>query len=127
MRFGPPVRFTIDPNGSRLAYQVLGEGEHDLVFLLGWPTHLGLMWENPAFADFLHGLASFSRLIVFDHLGRGLSDRGPNGRPFEDGWTTCERSCGRSARMRPPSSAVTWVAGWLCCSPPPIRSTPPRW
>ena len=84
MRFGPPVRFTLDPNGSRLAYQVLGEGGHDLVFLLGWPTHLGLMWENPAFADFLHGLASFSRLILFDHLGRGLSDRGANGRPFED-------------------------------------------
>jgi class 3 adenylate cyclase len=84
MRFGPPVRFTIDPNGSRLAYQVVGEGEHDLVFLLGWPTHLGLMWEHPAFGDFLHGLASFSRVILFDHLGRGLSNRGPNGRPFED-------------------------------------------
>ena len=84
MRFGPPVRFTTDSNGSRLAYQVLGEGEHDLVFLLGWPSHLGLMWENPACADFLHGLASFSRLILLDHVGRGLSDRGPNGRPFED-------------------------------------------
>jgi class 3 adenylate cyclase len=84
MRFGPPVRFTTDPHGSRLAYQVVGEGEHDLVFLLGWPSHLGLMWENPAFADFLQGLASFSRLILLDHLGRGLSDRGPNGRPFED-------------------------------------------
>jgi class 3 adenylate cyclase len=84
MRFGPPVRFTLDPNGSRLAYQVVGEGEHDLVFLLGWPSHLGLMWENPAFADFLHGLASFSRLILLDHLGRGLSDRGVQGRPFED-------------------------------------------
>jgi class 3 adenylate cyclase len=84
MRFGPPVSYTHDPNGSRLAYQVLGEGQHDLVFLLGWPTHLGLMWENPAFADFLHGLASFSRLILLDHLGRGLSDRGPSGRPFED-------------------------------------------
>jgi class 3 adenylate cyclase len=85
MRFGPPVRYTVNPNGSRLAYQVLGDGERDLVFLLGWPTHLGLMWEYPAFADFLHGLASFSRLIVLDHIGRGLSDRGPTGRPFEDG------------------------------------------
>ena len=84
MRFGPPVHVARDPNGSRLAYQVLGDGERDLVFLLGWPTHLGLMWENPAFADFLSGLAGFSRLILLDHLGRGLSDRGPNGRPFED-------------------------------------------
>jgi class 3 adenylate cyclase len=85
MRFGPPVSFTRNRNGSRLAYQVLGEGDVDLVFLFGWPSHLGLMWENPAFADFLHGLASFSRLILFDRLGTGMSDRGPTGRAFEDG------------------------------------------
>ncbi len=81
---GPPVCFTHDANGSRLAYQVVGDGERDLVFLLGWPTHLALMWENPAFGSFLHGLAAFSRLIVLDHRGRGMSDRGPTGRPFED-------------------------------------------
>jgi hypothetical protein len=84
MRYGPPVCFTYTANGSRLAYQVVGNGEHDLVFLLGWPTHLALMWENPAFAGFLHGLAAFSRLILLDHHGRGMSDRGPTGRPFED-------------------------------------------
>jgi class 3 adenylate cyclase len=85
MRFGPPVAFTRTPAGSRLAYQVIGDAEHDLVFLPGWPSHLALMWENPAFAAFLHGLASFSRLILFDRLGIGLSDRGPTGRAFEDG------------------------------------------
>jgi len=85
MRFGPPVTFTRTPAGSRLAYQVVGDGEHDLVFLPGWPSHLALMWENPAFAAFLRGLATFSRLILFDRLGIGLSDRGPTGRAFEDG------------------------------------------
>jgi class 3 adenylate cyclase len=64
---------------------VLGDGDLDLVFLFGWPTHLALMWENPAFADFLRGLAAFSRLILFDRLGTGMSDRGPTGRAFEDG------------------------------------------
>jgi class 3 adenylate cyclase len=84
MRFGPPVCYTRNAEGSRLAYQVVGKGEQDLVLLLGWPTHLTLMWENPALAGFLRGLAAFSRLILLDHLGRGLSDRGPTGRPFED-------------------------------------------
>lgn len=85
MRCSPPVSFTRNANGSQLAYQVVGEGEQDLVFLFGWPTHLTLMWENPAFADFLDGLSTFSRLILFDRLGTGMSDRGPTGRAFEDG------------------------------------------
>ena len=84
MPYGPPVTFTRTPAGSRLAYQVVGDGEHELVFLPGWPSHLALMWENPAFAAFLHGLAGFSRLILFDRLGNGMSDRGPTGRAFED-------------------------------------------
>jgi hypothetical protein len=37
---------------------VLGDGELDLVFLLGWPSHLGLLWENPSLAGFLHKLVS---------------------------------------------------------------------
>jgi pimeloyl-ACP methyl ester carboxylesterase len=84
MRFGPPVRFTRGANGKTLAYQVLGDGPVDLVFLVGWPSHVALMWENPAFADFLRGLASFSRLILFDRAGTGMSDRGPTGHVFED-------------------------------------------
>ena len=84
MRFGPPVAFTRTANGTTLAYQVLGEGPVDLVFLFGWPSHLALMWENPAFADFLRRLAAFSRLILFDRTGNGMSDRGPTGHVFED-------------------------------------------
>jgi class 3 adenylate cyclase len=84
MRFGPPLSFTRTATGTTLAYQVLGEGPLDLVFLFGWPSHLALMWENPAFADFLHRLASFSRLILFDRTGNGMSDRGPTGHAFED-------------------------------------------
>jgi class 3 adenylate cyclase/pimeloyl-ACP methyl ester carboxylesterase len=85
MRFGPPVRFARRRDGRHLAYQVVGEGELDLVFLLGWPTHLGLLWEHPSVAEFLGKLSSFSRLILFDQLGMGLSDRGPTGHAFEEG------------------------------------------
>jgi pimeloyl-ACP methyl ester carboxylesterase len=84
MRFGPPVRFARRRDGRHLAYQVVGEGDLDLVFLLGWPSHLGLLWEHPSVAEFLGKLSSFSRLILFDHLGLGLSDRGPTGHAFEE-------------------------------------------
>src|SRR3954464_6638952 len=83
MRYGPPVAFTRNAKGSTVAYQVLGS-PIDLVFLFGWPSHLALMWENPAFADFLNRLASFSRLILFDRPGNGWADRGPTGLAFED-------------------------------------------
>ena len=84
MRFGPPVGFARRPDGRRIAYQVLGDGEVDLVFLPGYASHLGLQWEEPSVAGFLHKLAAFSRLILLDRLGSGLSDRGPSGQSFED-------------------------------------------
>ena len=84
MRYGPPFDYARRRDGRRLAYQVVGEGDLDLVFLFGWPTHLGLLWEDPSFAGFLGKLSSFSRLILFDRLGDGLSDRGPTGHSFDD-------------------------------------------
>ena len=84
MRFGPPVGFALRPDGRRIAYQVLGDAELDLVYVLGFATHLGLSWEDPSVAGFLHKLAAFSRLILLDRLGSGLSDRGPSGQSFEE-------------------------------------------
>ena len=60
---------------GQIAYQVFGDGLSDLVFVPGWITHLDLQWEEPSLARFLTRLASFSRLIVFDKRGIGLSDR----------------------------------------------------
>ena len=58
-----------------IAYQVVGEGTMDLVYVPGWVSHIELAWEEPALARFLARLASFSRLITFDKRGTGLSDR----------------------------------------------------
>ena len=58
-----------------IAYQVVGEGPIDLVLVLGWVSHLAYVWELPAMAAFLDRLASFSRLILFDKRGCGMSDR----------------------------------------------------
>lgn len=65
-------------NGDvNIAYQVVGDGPIDIVFVMGWVSHLEYFWEEPRFAAFLNRLASFSRLIVFDKRGTGLSDRVP--------------------------------------------------
>jgi pimeloyl-ACP methyl ester carboxylesterase/DNA-binding winged helix-turn-helix (wHTH) protein len=61
----------------KIAYQVLGDGPLDLVFVMGWVSHLEYFWTEPSFARFLQRLASFSRLILFDKRGTGLSDRVP--------------------------------------------------
>jgi DNA-binding winged helix-turn-helix (wHTH) protein/pimeloyl-ACP methyl ester carboxylesterase len=58
-----------------IAYQVIGGGPIDLVFVMGWVTHLEYFWAEPSFARFLTRLASFSRLILIDKRGTGLSDR----------------------------------------------------
>jgi len=63
-----------------IAYQVVGEGPLDLVYVPGWVSHVELAWEEPTLARFLQRLASFSRLIMFDKRGTGLSDRVPNDR-----------------------------------------------
>ena len=61
--------------GVSIAYQVVGEGPLDLVMVPGWVSNLDVFWEEPAFEHFLRRLASFSRLILFDKRGTGLSDR----------------------------------------------------
>src|ERR671936_1932929 len=61
-----------------IAYQVVGEGPRDLVYVPGLVSNIEEMWEEPALARFLERLASFSRLILFDKRGTGLSDRVPN-------------------------------------------------
>ncbi len=61
-----------------IAYQVVGDGPLDLVVVHGFVSHLEHAWESPEVARFLERLASFSRLILFDKRGTGLSDRVPD-------------------------------------------------
>jgi pimeloyl-ACP methyl ester carboxylesterase len=57
-----------------IAYQVVGEGPLDLIYVPGWISNVELNWEEPAHVHVLERLASFSRLILFDKRGTGLSD-----------------------------------------------------
>lgn len=73
----PQTRYAKAPDGTSIAYQVVGDGPVDLVYSSGIWSNVELMWEDPDWAYFLERLASFSRLMVFDMRGIGLSDRGP--------------------------------------------------
>ena len=61
-------------DGVSIAYQVVGDGPQDLVLVPGFVSHVEVAWEQPRLAHFLSRLASFSRLIVFDKRGSGMSD-----------------------------------------------------
>ncbi len=73
----PQTRYAKAPDGTSIAYQVVGDGPVDLVYATGIWSNVEIMWEHPLWAHFLKRLARFSRLILFDMRGVGLSDRGP--------------------------------------------------
>lgn len=70
----PETQYTWGDDVS-IAYQVFGKGPPDLVVVPGWLSNLDLFWEEPSFVRFFQGLASFSRVLLFDKRGTGLSDR----------------------------------------------------
>jgi len=72
----PQTRYARGREGS-VAYQVVGDGPRDLVFIPWWATNLEIMWEEPSLASFLGRLGSFARLLVFDKRGAGVSDPVP--------------------------------------------------
>jgi class 3 adenylate cyclase len=80
MPSAPPETRYAKSGDVNIAYKVVGDGPLDLVLVPGFVSHLDLDWEEPRYAHLLRRLASFSRLIMFDKRGTGLSDR-PGGLP----------------------------------------------
>jgi pimeloyl-ACP methyl ester carboxylesterase/class 3 adenylate cyclase len=72
-RVGQDIRYTT-VDGVHIAYQVVGSGGLDLVYVAEFWHSIEAQWEEPAFATFLGRLGSFARLICFDQRGTGLSD-----------------------------------------------------
>ncbi|HSZ13449.1 MAG TPA: adenylate/guanylate cyclase domain-containing protein [Solirubrobacteraceae bacterium] len=70
----PTTRYTRSGDAS-IAYQVVGDGPLDLLFVAGWLTQLEQLWEAPANRRFLERLTTFGRLIMFDSRGTGMSER----------------------------------------------------
>lgn len=67
-----------------IAYQVLGDGPIDLVWVPGWISNIDHYWEEPSVARYFERLASFSRLILFDRRGTGVSDPVPQAPTLEE-------------------------------------------
>ncbi|MGH3110901.1 MAG: alpha/beta fold hydrolase, partial [Gaiellaceae bacterium] len=72
---GPDVRY-VRSGGVAIAYQVVGDGESDLVYVPDYVSNLVYAWESPYWRPFYERLAQSFRLILFDKRGTGLSDRG---------------------------------------------------
>jgi pimeloyl-ACP methyl ester carboxylesterase len=70
-----PIRYVESVGGYSIAYQVVGDGPLDIVFVHGWICPFQPGWEWPALASFYRRLAGMGRLILFDKRGTGLSDR----------------------------------------------------
>jgi class 3 adenylate cyclase len=77
------VRFARS-EGVDVAYRVVGDGPIDVVYAQGASTHLEVYWELPAFRHYCERLAEFSRLILFDKRGMGMSDRVPGATTLEE-------------------------------------------
>ena len=73
----PETRYAKTTDGVHIAYQVVGDGPFDLVYVPGWISNVDVGWDLPHHGPFLRRLASFSRLIIFDRRGSGASDRPP--------------------------------------------------
>ncbi|MEM7476865.1 MAG: alpha/beta fold hydrolase [Planctomycetota bacterium] len=71
-----PVRYA-QSGEVNIAWQAIGEGPLDIVFVMGWVSHLDWFWKDPNFASFLNRLSEFGRVILFDKRGTGLSDKVP--------------------------------------------------
>ena len=69
----PQTRYATN-GGVSIAYQVVGDAPVDLIWVPGWLSHLDLLWLDPSYARFVERLARFSRVILFDKRGTGLSD-----------------------------------------------------
>lgn len=79
----PKTRYA-NSNGVFVAYQVFGNGPQDLILVPGFVSNVEVAWEEPGVVRFLERLASFSRVIMFDKRGTGLSDRGGKAPTLEE-------------------------------------------
>jgi class 3 adenylate cyclase len=66
-----------------IAYRTVGDGPIDLVYVQGAYTHLDVEWELPAYRRYVERLSEFSRVILFDKRGLGMSDRVPGATPLD--------------------------------------------
>jgi pimeloyl-ACP methyl ester carboxylesterase len=83
---GTPATRYARSGDDHIAYQTIGEGPRDIVFMSAWFSHVDGRWEEPRFAAMLRRLATMGRLIVFDKRGSGASDPLNASEPTWEDW-----------------------------------------
>jgi hypothetical protein len=86
----PPVKYARSGDVN-IAYQVGGQGPHDLLMIPGWVTHLGLDWNEPRWVRWFERMTSFARIVRFDKRGTACRIGRPACRRPTSGWTMPER------------------------------------
>src|SRR5688572_27633774 len=72
----PPLETRYARSGNvRIAYQVVGQGQIDVVFVPEFISNIEIHWENAGYSRLFNRISAFARLILFDKRGSGLSDR----------------------------------------------------
>ncbi len=71
----PQTRYAVTDDGVHIAYQTVGDGPVDIVFVHAFVSHVELFWELPSFERFVREMSAGARVILFDKRGVGLSDR----------------------------------------------------
>ena len=111
----PPINYVRSAAGD-LAYQVFGDGATDLVIVPSWVGNIEFLWDLPETVRFFEKLAAFSRLVIFDKRGTGLSDRAGGVATLE------ERADDVAKIMDAAGSERAAVAGWRTRLVSPRRS-----
>ena len=124
----PETRY-VKSGDVHIAYQVVGDGPRDLVFLSSWDMAIDFLWDEPSQVQFFERLASFSRLILFDKRGTGTSDSvSPEAMPTLESWVDDVRLVMDAVGSeRAAIVACTFTGPLAACSPPRARSAPQPW
>src|SRR5260370_29936645 len=80
----PPVSYAVSSDGTHIAWLQAGDGPLDVLYVPTWISQCEHLWAHPRVAHFFERIASFSRLIMFDRRGSGLSDPIDEGVTLED-------------------------------------------
>src|SRR5262249_15689568 len=114
-----PSTHYVKSDDVHIAYQVLGEGSFELHFVPGFVSNIEAIWQSPEQSAFFRRLASFSRLILFDKRGTGMSDRG------SQIFTLEQRMHDVQAILDAVGSKRAALFGISQCCPMPFLYTPP--
>lgn len=105
-----------------IAYQTVGDGPVDLVWVPSLAHHVGLIWENPVVARWLQRLAALARLIVFDKRGTGMSDAGSGAETLEVRMDDVRAVMDAAGSTSAVIAGLATGARWRSSSPPRTRS-----